>query len=150
MNVSLWLLLACVSACSLVTTFASSARTGMPRHDTQELRRRQHLIHVLEANARLVRRAGLAPTHSDTDDPQTRTLISPPVADEGGSDAGEGGEGVGFAFAASVELAAVGEPGHGALDGPVAATQPPRSEKRPCAVAPTGRTTRTAAAAVTR
>ncbi|MBT2444697.1 hypothetical protein J7E93_32310 [Streptomyces sp. ISL-36] len=53
-----------------MTTFTSSARTGMPRLDTQELRRRQHLIHVLEANARLVRCASLAPPHSDTNDPQ--------------------------------------------------------------------------------
>ncbi|MGW0464920.1 hypothetical protein ACWDX6_06545 [Streptomyces sp. NPDC003027] len=118
MDLSLWLLLACVSACSLVTTFASSARTGMPRHDTQELRRRQHLIHVLEANARLVRR--------------------------------EGEKAVGFAFVAPVESAAAGEPGHGAFDGQVVATQSLRPEKRRGAAAPTGRTTRTATAAAAR
>ncbi len=70
MHVSLWIILACASACSLVSTFTSSARTSMPRIDTRELRRRRHLIHVLEANARLVRCTSLVPPHSDANDPQ--------------------------------------------------------------------------------
>ncbi|WP_406066905.1 helicase associated domain-containing protein [Streptomyces sp. NBC_01077] len=45
------------------------------------------------------------------------------VADEGTGDGCEGEEVLCFAFVASVESAAAGEPGHGALDGPSAAAQ---------------------------
>jgi hypothetical protein len=45
------------------------------------------------------------------------------VADEGAGDAREGEEVVGFAFVASVEAAAAGEPGHRAFNGPAMAAQ---------------------------
>ncbi|MEU7568770.1 hypothetical protein [Streptomyces fradiae] len=53
MDTTLWLLVACASACSLVTAFGSSLRIGMSRLDAAELRRRHHMDRVLEANAQL-------------------------------------------------------------------------------------------------
>ncbi|KAF0647214.1 MULTISPECIES: hypothetical protein [Streptomyces] len=53
MDTTLWLLVACASACSLVTAFGTSLRIGMSRLDAAELRRRRHMDRVLEANAQL-------------------------------------------------------------------------------------------------
>lgn len=44
-------------------------------------------------------------------------------SDEGAGDASEGEEVVGFAFVASVEAAAAGEPGHGAFYAPTVTAQ---------------------------
>ncbi|MFV2120646.1 hypothetical protein ACE14D_20280 [Streptomyces sp. Act-28] len=64
MDTTLWLLVACASVCSMVSAFGSSLRVGMSRLDAAELRRRRHMIRVLEANARLLacRHTAPAPT----------------------------------------------------------------------------------------
>ncbi|OEJ93353.1 hypothetical protein [Streptomyces thermolilacinus] len=61
MDTTLWLLLAGASACSMVSAFGSSLRIGMSRLDAAELRRRRHMIQVLEANAQLIARHHAAP-----------------------------------------------------------------------------------------
>jgi hypothetical protein len=60
-DTTLWLLLAGASACSMVSAFGSSLRIGMSRLDAAELRRRRHMIQVLEANAQLLTRRHDAP-----------------------------------------------------------------------------------------
>lgn len=61
MDTTLWLLLAGASACSMVSAFGSSLRIGMSRLDSAELRRRRHMIQVLEANAQLLTGRHTAP-----------------------------------------------------------------------------------------
>ncbi|GGQ07455.1 hypothetical protein [Streptomyces roseolilacinus] len=61
MDTTLWLLVACASVCSMVSAFGSSLRIGMSRLDAAELRRRRHMIRVLEANAQLLTRRHAVP-----------------------------------------------------------------------------------------
>ncbi|MFF9868239.1 hypothetical protein ACF1G0_23040 [Streptomyces sp. NPDC013953] len=51
MDMALWLLLACGSACMALSAFLPAPASRMGRIDTLELRRRRRMIEVLAANA---------------------------------------------------------------------------------------------------